>query len=97
MKFRDITLKLGNMRAAQEFTMYPNNPTDTVITIQSDKRIARIDLTTGNGIISDGKGGHQGHAKLHPALGGKGIKVDADTLAKLQEMAKQGTGTSVIL
>lgn len=68
-QFLNITCKLGNMKKPQQFVLYPTSAEDTAVTIQSDKRIARIDLDTGKGLLSDGKGGHQGHAKLFPAAG----------------------------
>jgi hypothetical protein len=46
-RFQNITCKLGNMKKAQDFTVCPvssNAPHE--VTIQSDKRIAKIDLNT---------------------------------------------------
>ena len=43
----NITLKFGNMRKAQDFTIYPFDKNSVSIIIQSDKTIASIDHVTG--------------------------------------------------
>lgn len=40
------------MRKPQDFIVYPMQDSGETITIQSDKRFGRIDLATGNGIVS---------------------------------------------
>jgi len=40
LKVKDITLKVGNMRKPQDFTVYPNGTSEKYIVIQSEKRIA---------------------------------------------------------
>ena len=45
---KDYTLQLGNMKKPQDFTLYPYSGGD-FITLQSDKRIARINLHNGKG------------------------------------------------
>lgn len=84
---KNIMLKLGNMRRAAEFIVYPNRsqgePEDYLL-VQSDKRIARINLTTGTGLLSSGKGGHPGFVMLSKALGAMDIQVDAVTLETLK-------------
>lgn len=52
MRFVNITLKLGNMRKAQEFTLYPLTATDKKVCIQSSQRWAEIDIETGSGAIN---------------------------------------------
>ncbi len=42
-----ITLKFGNMRKAQDFTIYPFKEGDKEIIVQSDKAIAQINPTDG--------------------------------------------------
>jgi hypothetical protein len=49
--FNSIALKLGNARKAQDFTIYPYNGGGT-FTLQSDTRIARVDMT-GKGTVSN--------------------------------------------
>jgi hypothetical protein len=87
-RFQTLTVKLGNMRQAQEFTVCPVSNTEPhLVTIQSDKRIARIDLNTGKGVLSDGKGGHQGFHKLMPFLGAKEVDVPVDVLEQLRKLS----------
>lgn len=87
MAFRNITCKLGNMRKAQEWVLYPQSA-DSLhsITIQCDNRIARVDLNTGKAMLSSGKGGHQGHVMLSRAMGATEVVVPADVIAKLKEL-----------
>ena len=63
--FRSITLKLGKMRKAQDFTIYPdftNVENNTEYQIQSDTYIARINKKTGEGVLA---GPHSGGAYSH--------------------------------
>lgn len=83
-KFQDVTCKLGNMRAAQTFTLYPRASASDQLTIQSEKRIASVNLRTGCGILSDGKGGHQGMHKLSTNFGNAAIKFPDEVLAELR-------------
>lgn len=87
-KFRHVTGRFPGMRKDQEFTICPGSEeTPHLITIQSDKRIARVNTETSKTIISDGKGGHQGFAKLNAFLGAKTIDTPkwlSDQLANLE-------------
>ena len=49
--FISITLKLANMRNEQDFTIYPYSGGD-LITIQSSKRIARLNIKDGKSSIN---------------------------------------------
>jgi len=94
-----LVLKLGNMRKAADFIVYPFKEGQTSLLIQSDKRIAQIELGTGEGVLSNGKG-HPGFASLNPWLGAMKIKVDTATLDQLQAIQpksgdKIGTGIYV--
>lgn len=48
--FKEIKLKLGNARKPEEYTIYPYQGTG-LITLQSDKRIAQVDMN-GKGTVS---------------------------------------------
>lgn len=48
---KDFNFKAGNMKKEQEFTLYPYNGGDTIL-LQSDKRIMRANLRTGEAIIN---------------------------------------------
>ena len=83
-QFQSVIAKLGNMKKAQDFTICPvstNEPDQ--ITIQSDKRIAQVNLTTKKVILSDGKGGHQGFLKLLPILGAKEYDCPQDVIDQI--------------
>lgn len=56
-----IDMKIKGMRKFQEFMIYPINKESKSLTIQSDTRIARVDLD-GNGIMSKS---HQSGAYFH--------------------------------
>lgn len=87
MGFKNITCKLGNMRKEADWTLYPQQ-TDkpNEVMIQCDKRIANISLDTGKAMLSDGKGGHQGFAKLMPLLGAKEVVVPDEIIAQLRQL-----------
>lgn len=63
----DVTAKLGNMRKAQEFVVYPPRE-DGKIMVQSNKSIGLFDPDTGKGILNI-KGSYTPY--LHPATGAK--------------------------
>lgn len=45
------TFKVANMRKEADFVLYPYNGGDEII-LQSDHRIARVNLRTGEGVIN---------------------------------------------
>lgn len=47
----DYSIKVANMKKAQDFTLYPYSGGD-IIFLQSDKRFAKFNLITGKGIIN---------------------------------------------
>jgi hypothetical protein len=80
-------VKLGNMRLAADWVVYPadlRGAAVQAVTIQCDRRIARVDLETGRTLLSDGKGGHQGFAKL--AFGSIVCDCPPEALAALRAM-----------
>lgn len=73
-----ITLKFGNMRQAQDFTIYPFKETDKEVIIQSDKAIASINPKNGE-MTYNTKGCYFPH--LSEFCGAqKGILQDADLI-----------------
>ena len=54
---RDYSIKMANMTKPQEFTLYPYNGEKTIL-LQSDKRIARVNLETGKGIMNRSNKGY---------------------------------------
>lgn len=67
MPFVKIVCKLGNMRKEAGWVVYPIKEPHIRL-IQCDKRIAEINLATGKGILSSGKGGHNGFMHLNKVL-----------------------------
>jgi hypothetical protein len=95
---KTLIFKLGNMRKAQDWVIYPkdvNKPDELII--QSDNRIAKVNLTTKKALLSDSKGGHQGFIKLNEGLGAKEVDVSEEIIALLTEQGKKITTGSVTL
>lgn len=84
-----IDCKLGNMAKVANWVIYPIDPAAMTVTIQCNRRIARVDLGTGKALLSSGKGGHQGFVMLNPALGARIVDVPADVLVRLREFVPQ--------
>jgi hypothetical protein len=82
-----ITAKLGNMRKAVQWTVYPANrkalgaDMDGSITIQSDTRIATFDPVTGKGLLSAAKSSGAYFLHLNKFMGATDITVPADVIA----------------
>lgn len=76
-----ITLKFGNMRKAQDFTIYPFKEGDKQVIIQSDKAIAQIDPQNG-GMTYNTKGCYFPH--LNPMLGAQKGVLPPDELNLLK-------------
>ncbi len=87
-----ITIKFGNMRGeAQEFVLYPYNGKDTLL-IQSDKRIAEINLRTGVTVLSKQMQNGAYFMHLSPMFGATICQFPADELVKLQEYLWNNAG-----
>jgi hypothetical protein len=99
MGIQSVTGKMGNMRKAQSWVIYPRNNSDQrEVTIQCDNRIARVNLDTGKAILSDGKGGHQGFMKLQPMLGAVEVDCPQDMLDQLKaKFEAAGVGAVKVL
>ena len=84
--FITIDLQLGNMRKDENFVFYPKDESsqDFVI-IQSDRRIAKIDLRNGQAILSKGRTGGAFFVHLMPALGATEIILKDDQLKAVKE------------
>lgn len=82
--------KLGNMRKSVDWTVYPHKDGETTIFVQSDKRAVSIDLTTGKGMLSNGKG-HPSFMSVLKVLGAVEIDVPQDFIdACLEAQPKSG-------
>lgn len=72
MTFTSVVAKLGNMKKAVDWTVYPqatNAVDNDVITIQSDHRIAAINVRNRTGILSAHKGSGAYFMHLNTAFG----------------------------
>lgn len=87
---RQVFGKLGNMRKPVEWTVYPSRKQgERVVIIQSDKRIAAVNLDTGDTVLSDGKGGHPGFLKLSTLLGATKCMCPSELMEQLQQLPEQ--------
>lgn len=82
--------KLGNMRKPVEWVIYPaQQPGDRVRLIQCDRRIAAVNLDTGDTVLSDGKGGHPSFQKLSELLGATKCICPSELLEQLRQQPEQ--------
>jgi hypothetical protein len=88
-----ITAKLGTMRKAQDFVVYPaskTNGTDQIV-IQSDTRICQFNPFNGVGLLSDSKPNGAYFIHLNVLMGAKWIVVPKDVcLAAKAAQPKSG-------
>lgn len=93
--FRKVTGALGNMRKPVEWVIYPDRKPDgsrrggRVVLIQSDNRIAAVDLDTGDAVLSDGKGGHPSFQRLSTLLGATKCICPSELLEQLRQQPEQ--------
>lgn len=90
MRFKNYTFKAGNMKAEQEFTLYPYTGGET-ITLQSDKRICKVNVHTGKGVMNR-KNEQRGAYFAHFALGTIEVQVPHTTMNEIREHLKGAAG-----
>lgn len=88
-KKREVVGKLGGMRKDVEWTCYPR--VEDTVTIQSDKRIAKVCLPDGKAALAN-KGCYFVSFAQH---GYTVVDVPADMLATIKELTKDDTGGPV--
>lgn len=84
MAWTTLIGKMGNMKKSVEWIVCPTGNKPDRIMIQSDKRIAEVNLTTGKAILSNGKG-HPGFAALSKMMGAIEVDCPNEILEKLKE------------
>jgi hypothetical protein len=89
--------KLGSMRANTDWSVYPHKAGNPDAIIQCDKRIAKINLETGEGVVSDGKSGHNNFMGLNSFLGAKPCKADALMIADIKAIVAGDDGSGTIV
>lgn len=88
---KTITAKLGTMRKAVEWVVYPPDSDPDEIVIQSDKRIACFNVKTGKGLLSKSCSSGAYFLHLNPVLGATHIVVPQDViLAAVAARSKRG-------
>jgi hypothetical protein len=96
MQMKQVTAKLGNMRKAAEWTVYPPSTGDRgpSVTIQSDTRIAQFFTdgpAKGKGFLSKARSSGAYFIHLLPALGATPVLVPQDVIdAVLAVQPKSG-------
>ena len=88
--FLSIDLKVANMRNVQNFTVYPYDGGDE-IKIQSDKRIASINIRTGEGKINR-KNEQNGAYFIHLQMGVIKFKIDEEIKIAFQKYFWENEG-----
>jgi hypothetical protein len=84
--WKSVVGKMGNMKKSVDWIVCPvSNAEEQMVYIQSDKRIARINMTTGKAMLSSGRGGHPGFHALHPMLGAVEVDVPAEIMDQVRE------------
>lgn len=88
---RHITAKLGTMRKAVEWTVYPRKSATESVIIQSDHRIAEFDPATGAGWLSANKPNGAYFMHLNKFLGATEVTVPREVIeAALAAAPKTG-------
>ena len=85
-RVRSVSLKLGNMRKAEEFVVYPASRTvggEPLTMIQSSHRIATLDPATGKGLLSAYRANGAYFLHLNPMFRPMPITVSAEVLAEI--------------
>lgn len=77
---RSVTAKLGTMRKAVEWTVYPRNSATSSVIIQSDHRIAEFDPATGAGWLSVHKPNGAYFMHLNKFLGATVVAVPREVI-----------------
>lgn len=94
-----VTAKFDTMRKAQDWVIYPVKDPENVL-IQSSTRIARINLLTGDGMLSESRPNGSYGVHLHPTLGAKPYRFPRELCEAIMESpvsgdtARLGTGTA---
>ena len=92
MKTVNGDFKFEGMKKEQDFIIYPCSATDDQVLLQSDKRIIRVELSTGKAILS--KGGRCYAPDLHPLRGAKMISLDRGVIDKIRTMRDTMAGVN---
>lgn len=90
MSHQTITAKFGNMRKAQEFTVYPHTADDQSWKLQSDRRCVVLRKKNGKGYMSPSMNYPQFGDFLSPKHGGQEVEASPEVLRQLQALPATG-------
>jgi hypothetical protein len=90
MRNREVNGKLGNMRKDVSWTVYPLR-TGEPVQIQSDNRIARVDLTTGFAVLAN-----KGSTSVAFLMGTTTVPVPHVMLDAIKAIVSNDNGTGII-
>jgi len=94
MIFQHIICKLGNMRKEVEWTVYPFEQGDIDIKIQSDRRIAMVNLVTKKAILSRSMMSNGFHA-LMTEMGATYVDCPEEVIDQLKKMNPTGRTVTI--
>lgn len=83
MAWTTLVGKMGNMKKDVKWVVCPQSRPGYVL-IQSEKRIAEVNLTTGKATLSNGKG-HPGFQALAKMMGAVEVDCPKEILDKLKD------------
>jgi hypothetical protein len=89
MSWTTLIGKMGNMKKAVKWVVCPQSKPGFVL-IQSERRIAEVNIETGKAMLSNGKG-HPGFTSLAKMMGAVEVDCPKEILDKLKE-TKAETG-----
>ena len=90
MKVQTVSVKIGNMRKAQNFVVYPGSD-DATLSVQSDTCYAKIDVATGKARFANVPGGAYSHSLIFK---GKDIIVPPEIVEQFKA-AKPKSGDCI--
>ena len=91
MRFVTKDLKFQGMRKEQNFVIYPCLPTDSIVWLQSDNRMVKIDLNTREAMISKPTR-QNGFHSVEEFFGAKKLMLTLAELEKVMAMKEAMAG-----
>jgi hypothetical protein len=91
-----VKMQFPTMRKQEEFTIYPCKPFDQIIKIQSDRRIAMVDLDVGEIFLSIGRTNGSYIVDLSHARGARRHKLTDEQILALRRARDMMAGKTNI-
>lgn len=83
MRFFSVTAKLGNMRKAVSWSIYPESADSETVKIQSDTRMAEINRSTGLATLSKSRSGGAVFMDLMTIRGATVVPVSRELIEEI--------------